>query len=72
MERVVVAGGTSLLPGIINYFNNAINQGGDGGIKVELANPFNGIAYPTILEKKMETIGPNFAIALGEALRKFE
>ncbi len=72
IERLVVSGGTALLPGVIDYLDKAINQGGDGGIKVEIVNPFNGITYPTILEKKILEIGPNFAIALGEALRKFE
>jgi type IV pilus assembly protein PilM len=72
VEKLLLAGGTALLPGIVDYFSKAINQGGEELVKVEIVTPFNGIAYPTILEKKILEIGPNFAIALGEALRKFE
>ena len=70
VERIIVAGGTSLMPGIIDYFSDVFNQ--DGKIEIISAKPFANVAYPPILEKKIEEINPTYAIALGEALRKFE
>ena len=72
VEKVIIAGGTSLMPGIMDYFNKSLNQEESTPIIVEIAKPFSEISYPAILDKKMEEINPNYAIALGEALRKFE
>jgi type IV pilus assembly protein PilM len=72
VERVIIAGGTSLLPGILDYFKESLNQEESKAMEVVIANPFSGVAYPPILDKKMEEINPTYAIALGEALRKFE
>ncbi len=72
VERVIIAGGTSLLPGMAGYFDKAINQDEHQKVKVELAKPFFDIVYPAILERKIGEISSTYAIALGEALRKFE
>jgi len=72
VERVIIAGGTSLLPGILEYFIESLNQDETKPRIVEIAKPFVKVAYPPILDKKMEEINPTYAIALGEALRKFE
>lgn len=72
VERVILAGGTSLMPGILDYFDKSLNQDGVQTLNVQIAKPFVDIAYPPILEKKMEEINPTYAIALGEALRKYE
>jgi Tfp pilus assembly PilM family ATPase len=72
VARVVLAGGTSMLPGIRDYFDKSLNQDVSQTLVVEIAEPFKNIVYPTILEKKMKEINSNYAIALGEALRKFE
>jgi len=72
VEKVVIAGGTSLLPGILEYFTESLNQDEAQPKIVEIAKPFVKVAYPPILDKKMEEINPTYAIALGEALRKFE
>ena len=71
-ERIVVAGGTSLMPGIMDYFVKEFDNGGEQKREVVLAKPFANVAYPPILDKKMAEIDPTYAIALGEALRKFE
>jgi type IV pilus assembly protein PilM len=70
--KVIIAGGTSLLPGILEYFTESLNQDETQPKIVEIAKPFVKVAYPTVLDKKMEEINPTYAIALGEALRKFE
>lgn len=72
VERVVLAGGTSMMKGVRDYFDKSLNQDESQPIKVEIAKPFKDIVYPPILEKKMEEINLTYAIALGEALRKFE
>jgi len=72
IEKIIIAGGTSLMPGIIEYFTKSLNQEKSEAMSVEMAKPFAKIAYPPILDKKMEEINATYAIALGEALRKFE
>jgi hypothetical protein len=60
------------MPGVIDYFLKEFGQNGGQKVEVITAKPFVNVAYPPILEKKMEEINPTYAIALGEALRKFE
>jgi len=72
VEKVILAGGTSMMPGIQEYFDKSLNQDASQVLKVEIAEPFKNIVYPSVLEKKMKEINSNYAIALGEALRKFE
>ncbi|MFA5730060.1 MAG: type IV pilus assembly protein PilM [Candidatus Paceibacterota bacterium] len=72
VEKVILAGGTSLLPGLVDYLTKNLNQDESRTLVVEIAEPFKNIIYPKVLEKKMREINPNYAIALGEALRKFE
>lgn len=66
-KRIILSGGTSLMPGLLDYFKSSFN-----GINVELGKPFEKINYNKSLEEKMEEINANYAIALGEALRSFE
>lgn len=72
VERVILAGGTSMMKGIREYFEKSLNQNSSQVLKVEIAKPFKNIIYPAVLEKKMEEVNLTYAIALGEALRKFE
>jgi type IV pilus assembly protein PilM len=72
VERVILAGGTSMMKGIREYFEKSLNQNDLQVLKVEIAKPFKNITYPAVLEKKMDEINLTYAIALGEALRKFE
>jgi type IV pilus assembly protein PilM len=72
ITKVYLAGGTSLLPGIKEYFERSLNQGRANPVIVEIAKPFTGVNYPPVLEKKMDEINASYAIAFGEALRKFE
>jgi len=72
VEKVILAGGTSMMKGIREYFEKSLSQDESQVLKVEIAKPFKNIVYPALLEKKMEEINSTYAIALGEALRKFE
>ena len=66
-ERIILSGGTSLMPGLLDYFRNSFDD-----ISVEIGKPFKKIIYSRSLEEKMEEINANYAIALGGALRSFE
>ena len=72
VARVVLAGGTSMLPGIKEYFEKSLNQDSTKNLIIEIAEPFKNLNHPPALDKKMKEINANYAIALGEALRKFE
>jgi type IV pilus assembly protein PilM len=72
VQKVIVAGGTSIMPGIIDYFKKSLSQEESQEIDVVIAEPLKNISYPPILEEKMKEVGPTYAIAIGEALRKFE
>jgi len=66
IEKIILAGGTALLPGIKDYFSKVLKK------EVEIANPFANIFYPQILEESLKNMGPSFAIAVGMALRGLE
>ncbi len=66
IQKVIIAGGTALLPGLEEYFRENLKK------EVEIANPFSDIFYPPILEKTLKTMGPSYAIAVGAALRGLE
>jgi type IV pilus assembly protein PilM len=65
-EKIILAGGSALLPGLKEYFSQRIKA------EIEIANPFSEIIYPQILEKEIKKMGPSYAIAVGEALRGLE
>ena len=66
MERIILAGGSALLPGLDTYLSHWFEK------PVEIGNPFGGIAYPAQLQEILQEIGPSYAIAVGMALRGFE
>ena len=66
IEKVILAGGSALLPGLKEYFIKVLKK------DVEIANPFANIFYPPILESTLKEMGPSYAIAVGAALRSIE
>ena len=66
IERVVLTGGTALIPGLREYFEEQLKK------ETVVPNPFANLFYPPILEKKLEEMGPSFSIATGLALRGLE
>ena len=62
IQKVILAGGISLLPGLKEYFENKLKK------EIIFAKPFSDLSYPLVLEKKLKDIGPNYAIAVGAAL----
>jgi len=66
IDKIILAGGTALLPGFLEYFQDYFKK------EVEIANPFQKIFYPPILEKTLQKMGPSYPIAVGMALRGLE
>jgi len=58
----ILAGGTVLLPGLKEYFQDSLKK------EVVIANPFSNISYPQVLSPVLKEMGPSFAIATGLAL----
>jgi len=63
VEKIILAGGTANLPGLLQYCKNYFK------IEVEIANPFKNIYFPSILETVLKEMGPSFSIAVGLALK---
>jgi type IV pilus assembly protein PilM len=66
IKKVIMAGGSSLMPGLSDYFAKNLEK------PMEIANPFSDVYYPPILEKILKEMGPSYAIAVGTALRGLE
>jgi Tfp pilus assembly PilM family ATPase len=66
VTKVILTGGGSMLKGIKEVASNNFRA------EVEMGNPFSKVVAPEFLEKALETIGPEFAISVGLALRKLQ
>lgn len=64
IDNVILSGGASMMPGLLERFREQI------GMPVSLSNPFEGLIYPPELKQILEGIGPSFAVAVGLAMRK--
>jgi type IV pilus assembly protein PilM len=63
-DLVVLSGGTAKMPEIKAYFENTLK------IKTEISNPWSGIVYPQSAEEDLSLSSPDFAVAVGLALRE--
>jgi len=63
IEKIILAGGSVLLPGLREHFNSVLKK------DIEIINPFTSFILPPILESKLKEMGPSYAIALGAAVR---
>lgn len=66
IKRVYLTGGGALFPSLVALAKDTLSR------DVQLASPFNKVAYPAFMEDTMDELGPTFATALGAALRFFE
>lgn len=66
IDGVILTGGSSAMPGLAEYFEKELS------LPVELGNPFNSVAYDSVLKEKLNDLAPMFAVAMGLALRGFE
>ena len=66
ISKVILSGGGSLLKGLKETASNNFKA------DIEIGDPFSKVVAPEFLKKVLETTGPEFAIALGLALRKLQ
>ena len=66
ISKVILTGGGALLKGLKEVAENNFRA------DVEIGHPFSKVSAPVFLEKVFESVGPEFAVALGLALRKLE
>jgi len=65
VEKIVLTGGTTALPGLPIYLANAT------GLTVEIGNPWQNISYPKELQDSLASLSLNYATAIGLAMRNF-
>lgn len=66
ISKVIFTGGGSLLKGLKEIASNNFRA------EIEIGHPFSKVGAPEFLGKVLETTGPEFAVALGLALRKLQ
>lgn len=66
ISKVIFTGGGSLLKGLPEVAANNFRA------EIEVGHPFSKVNAPAFLEKVLDTMGPEFAVALGLALRKLQ
>ena len=66
ISKVIFTGGGALLKGLIDVAATNFKA------EIELGHPFSKVNSPEFLQKVLENMGPEFAVALGLALRKLQ
>ena len=66
IEKIILAGGSSLLANFPNYLAEALNM------RVYLGDPWARVIYPEDLKPVLDEIGPRFAVAIGLAMRDID
>ena len=66
ISKVIFTGGGALLKGLKEVAVNNFRA------EIEMGHPFSKVGAPAFLEKVLLTMGPEFAVALGLALRKLQ
>lgn len=66
ISKVIFTGGGSLLKGLQEV------AAGNFRAEISIGNPFSKVGAPAFLSKVLESVGPEFAVALGLALRKLQ
>jgi type IV pilus assembly protein PilM len=66
VSKVIFSGGGALLKGLPELAASNFRA------EIEIGHPFSKVGAPEFLTKVLETMGPEFAVALGLALRKLQ
>lgn len=66
ISKVIFTGGGALMKGLKEVAANNFKA------EIEIGHPFSKVGAPAFLEKVLSTMGPEFAVALGLALRKLQ
>lgn len=65
-EKIILSGGSALLPNLSNYLSVVLNA------KVIIGDPWARVSYPLDLKPMLAEIGPRMSVAVGLALREME
>ena len=66
VSRIILAGGGAGLHGLSEYAGQNVS------VDVERSNPFGRVQAPAFLEEVLVEVGPEFAVAIGMALRRMQ
>lgn len=66
VSKIILTGGGALLKGLPEVAANNFRA------EIEMGRPFAKVGAPQFLDKVLETMGPEFAVALGLALRQLQ
>jgi type IV pilus assembly protein PilM len=66
ISKVIFTGGGAIMKGLKEVAVNNFQA------EIEIGHPFSKVSAPAFLEKVLLTMGPEFAVALGLALRKLQ
>ncbi len=66
ISKVIFTGGGALLKGLPEVAATNFRA------EIQIGRPFSKVAAPEFLDKVLETLGPEFAVAIGLALRKLQ
>jgi len=64
IEKIILTGGSSTLPGLVGYLKKILN------INVFVGDPWARTIYPLELKPVLQEIGPRFAVSVGLAMRE--
>ena len=66
VEKVIITGGSSLMPGLKEYLSVEFKK------DVLILNPFNSVSYPAVLREVLEKKGSSYGVSVGLALKGLE
>ena len=66
IEKIVLTGGASLFPRLAEAIGNAL------GIRTYVGDPWARVIFPQDLQPILQQLGPQFAVAIGLAMRDIE
>lgn len=66
IEKIILTGGSALLPKLSDYFNEFFN------LRTFLGDPWARLSYPADLTPLLQAIGARFSVAIGLGLREVE
>lgn len=66
ISKIILTGGGALLKGLREKAISAFDT------PVEIADPFSKVEYPAFLDNVLKNTGPEFAVAIGLAIRKLQ
>ncbi len=66
VEKIILSGGSSLLPNLVNYLEKVLNK------DVIIGDAWSRISYPTELKSTLDEVGPKLSVSIGLAMREME